>query len=593
LPFHAATKNYVDAAVTAIGARYYAYDSASGIEDYKECFLIASNDAEASVTKAGLVDGDYVQGWISTADNTPDKLIAGVYDFTIFAEKTAGTKTLQVYWELVERKSDDSEIVIATSQDSVEITDKAKVTPFIVLSDDYVLSAGSRVIGKIRARVTGSGNAPTIKLYYQGDLDSHWEIPANTEILTNIFVPYENAVKSVDLSDYNLTAYYLFGLLDSSNVVGISDYNYDTSAKTECDANQAYTGSGNCVDLTGFHIDKDTGVKWVELDALTPWSDTNVADDLTINSSGSVAWTALQNVPDFVKTSALPLADENVADDITLTNITQITNRDITDIQNYADVNQFSITLCSGDANSVVNSAGDCVDLTGLHNKDINGSDVNINGLWVQNQSNFFDTVNIRVYGNTHFGYGSDITSTNYITWGKEGKTVFRAYDESIPAYYFKFLMDYNSLRPYYSNKDINLGQYNYAWNFLFTNNLVIGNTIPRRLLTVYSPTSNVLAEFKTSDNTANAYALVDINAGGGGTDTVASLRFHNDATGYQIGVGKDDKYKISHGYGADLTQPVLIAEGYPYSNAKVSITGDLNVDGDATIADDLTVNMI
>jgi len=203
----AATKGYVDRAVTSLGAVYFAYDDDSGISDYKLCELIPSSGGTQSVSKASLSDGDYIQGWISTADNTPPILLAGVYDFTIYAEKTAGTKTLQIYWELYERKSDDSEVLIATSADSDEVGGSiTKFAPPIVLTDDYYPDAGSRIVGKIRARVSGSGNAPSITLYYEGDYDSRWEIPASSEVLRYLFVPYENAVSDVDLGAYGLTA---------------------------------------------------------------------------------------------------------------------------------------------------------------------------------------------------------------------------------------------------------------------------------------------------------------------------------------------------------------------------------------------------
>jgi len=203
----ATTKGYVDRAVTSLGAAYFAYNDASGVSDYKRCELIPSSGGTQSVSKASLSDGDYIQGWISEADTTPPVLLAGVYDFTMYAQKTGGTKTLQIYWELYERKSDDSEVLIATSADSDEVGGSiTKFAPPIVLTDDYYPDTGSRVVGKIRARVSGSGNAPSITLYYEGDYDSRWEIPASSEVLRYLFVPYENAVSDVDLGAYGLTA---------------------------------------------------------------------------------------------------------------------------------------------------------------------------------------------------------------------------------------------------------------------------------------------------------------------------------------------------------------------------------------------------
>jgi len=184
---HAATKQYVDLAVTSLGARYYLLDS-DDATGYKETQLSAPTGGEASYSANDLTDDEYIMGWISPVGGGPAKLLEGVYDLQITAEKTGGTKTLRLYWELVERKSDDSEVVVATSSFTDEITDKGVFHPIIVLSSDHELESDSRVVGKVYASVTGSGNAPSVTLYYEGNLDSHWEIPANDEIFSNIYV---------------------------------------------------------------------------------------------------------------------------------------------------------------------------------------------------------------------------------------------------------------------------------------------------------------------------------------------------------------------------------------------------------------------
>jgi len=90
-------------------------DYASGEADYKSCSTTVSTGGEQSVSGEDLANDDYVQGWIAPNVNEPDKLLLGVYNWRIYAEKTGGTKTLRLYWKLVERKNDDSEVVIATS----------------------------------------------------------------------------------------------------------------------------------------------------------------------------------------------------------------------------------------------------------------------------------------------------------------------------------------------------------------------------------------------------------------------------------------------------------------------------------------------
>jgi len=187
--YHLVDKKYVDEAVTALGARYYMLDTDSGTEDYKNTSITASTGAEQSISKSDLSDDDYIAGWIAPNPNEPDKLIAGVYNWRIYAAKTGGNKTLRLYWKLVERKSDNSEVVIGTSVVSNEIVEgkNSYIIP-LTLSADHDIASDSYVVGKIYADVSGSGNDPSITIYYEGDSDSHWEIPVNLEILNDRYV---------------------------------------------------------------------------------------------------------------------------------------------------------------------------------------------------------------------------------------------------------------------------------------------------------------------------------------------------------------------------------------------------------------------
>ena len=208
-------KEYVDLVVTSLGAAYYMHDE-DDATGYKTCYLNPSSDAETYIEKSNLADDDYIGSWISATGEAPAKLLKGVYDWYITLEKTSGTKTLRVYWKLVERKSDNSETVIATSSNSNEIDGKANYLVPLQLDDDYIPDSGSRIVGKLYADVSGGGSAPVVKVYYQGNTSSRWEIPANSEIFKTIFIPYEGAVKDVDLGSYNLTT---VGTVNSQEVM--------------------------------------------------------------------------------------------------------------------------------------------------------------------------------------------------------------------------------------------------------------------------------------------------------------------------------------------------------------------------------------
>ncbi len=198
-------KEYVDLAVTSLGAVYYMYNNTDST-GYKLCYLDPSNDSEVYDEHSGLTDDQYLDGWISAPGEAPQKLLKGVYDWFITLEKTTGAKTLRIYWKLYERKSDNSEVLIAISSLSNEIDGKSTYMVPLQLEEDYLPSDGSRIVGKLYASVSGGGNAPTLRIYYQGDTSSRWEIPANTEIFKNIFVPYTGAVQNVDLGSYDISA---------------------------------------------------------------------------------------------------------------------------------------------------------------------------------------------------------------------------------------------------------------------------------------------------------------------------------------------------------------------------------------------------
>jgi len=228
-------KEYVDLAVTSLGAAYYMYNETDAT-GYKTCYLNPSGDAETYIEVAGLNDNDYIGGWISAPDEEPQKLLKGIYDWYLTAEKTTGTETLRVYWQLIERKSDTSEVVIATSSNSNELNGKLSYIVPLQLTEDYIPDSGSRIVGKLYADVSGSGNAPTIRIYYQGDTSSRWEIPANSEIFQNIFVPYNGAVQDVDLGDKNIT---------SSNFLGNLSWNYLDDYPVACLEGYAITQLGD------------------------------------------------------------------------------------------------------------------------------------------------------------------------------------------------------------------------------------------------------------------------------------------------------------------------------------------------------------
>lgn len=188
---HLATKDYVDNAVVSINTNFYLLDSASGISDYKDTTLTIPSSALANDPHTVTSNGQYLRGWISPTGATPTTLVAGIYDLYIEAkvDATAGTKRSNLYWELVEYKADTTEVIIGTSESSDELTTTASdYNIHYTLPADYTVTAGSRIVGKIRSSLSGAGANPVVTLYYLGSVNSHWSVPTNTEVLNDSYI---------------------------------------------------------------------------------------------------------------------------------------------------------------------------------------------------------------------------------------------------------------------------------------------------------------------------------------------------------------------------------------------------------------------
>jgi len=164
---------------------------------------------------------------------------------------------------LVERKSDTSEVNIATSSYSNTINGRATYMVPLQLEEDHILGTGSRIVGKLYADVSGGGSAPDLKIYYQGDTSSRWEIPASSEIFRNIFVPYADAVKSVDLGSKNVTT---TGTIKAGSAVigGLTGFLKATSgvvstSTIDISDDTNLSVSGTLLDLTGDTLSVNEG----------------------------------------------------------------------------------------------------------------------------------------------------------------------------------------------------------------------------------------------------------------------------------------------------------------------------------------------
>lgn len=297
-----ALKEYVDQAITELGMRYYSLKATGTFagNTYYTTSATASELAEDSILTEDVASDGVVATWMSPDGGTPTKLLAGHYDFHVYA-KVNGQPQTALYWELVEITSEGVETVIGTSGNSNLLTaTKSELEMLMVLTSDYTPTAGSKILGKVKAKLLSSGLAPDITLYVQGTSQAHWELPVNTEILDTIYAKTTDIPSDVsELTDTtgvipdDISANVL--LLDNTTEF-TPDADYEPATKKYVDDN----AGGEVVERKTVRFDfgekasDSSYTEWVS-DAVTF---TQVGNGFltTIPISGGTGYIALQNV---------------------------------------------------------------------------------------------------------------------------------------------------------------------------------------------------------------------------------------------------------------------------------------------------------
>ena len=175
---HLATKEYVDSAIQVIQPLFLLDAAHASIASCKNTQVFDSGLAQADVTTASVVDDQALQAWAdATAESIARDVPTGVFALHIHAEKTSGQENLQLYFKIFEVDSGFSETLIMTSETSDEITSEDHVVIHATLGSPYAISVGSWILIRVYATVTGSGNAPTAVLYYQGATSARFDLP--------------------------------------------------------------------------------------------------------------------------------------------------------------------------------------------------------------------------------------------------------------------------------------------------------------------------------------------------------------------------------------------------------------------------------
>jgi len=193
-PSDASTKNYTDLSVTGLGINYYLLDDAdSDVPSYKAMQLTPPNLSEAYVETSQNSAGDYyIAGWIAPVDGIP-RLKLGVYTMHLKAERVSGNIPVRLFFEIYERKSDGTEILIAQSSVSDRIDSRRDIVISLILSSDYELAEGSRIVFKLYARYESNGSSTTVRVYYQGAVKSRVALPTIKEILDTQYAPLSHS----------------------------------------------------------------------------------------------------------------------------------------------------------------------------------------------------------------------------------------------------------------------------------------------------------------------------------------------------------------------------------------------------------------
>jgi len=174
------TKDETDSLVGGANWGFFFTDHASDLANTYDAESAYTTHAENTLTKAGLVENDdqlIFRFATEVGQPTFDIVKAGLVQVQGTFAKTAGNRTVTLYAVLKEYKADTSEVTIATSEITGEITDKAPIIINTILAENYMLDADtSRLILEIYANVVGGSQATTVVSYQEGNTTSGFSV---------------------------------------------------------------------------------------------------------------------------------------------------------------------------------------------------------------------------------------------------------------------------------------------------------------------------------------------------------------------------------------------------------------------------------
>lgn len=191
LPAHLATKEYVDLAIN-VEFDYFLTDTAHTIGGiYYEMHDQETGDAESSFS-TGPLGGGSDQALVNFANISGEPgihaLQSGVFSCHLHAERTAGTRSVRIYWELYKRTDPGGvETLITTSEISDPVTSKTAFELHAATPTETDLDTTDILVLKFYANL-GGGSPTTIVLYAEGTSDSHFTVPVESSIFNQIYL---------------------------------------------------------------------------------------------------------------------------------------------------------------------------------------------------------------------------------------------------------------------------------------------------------------------------------------------------------------------------------------------------------------------
>ena len=241
---HFATKEYVDLAAN-VEFDYFLTNTAHAIGGiYYEMHDQETGDAESSFS-TGPLGGGSGQPLVNFANVSGQPgihaLQSGVFSMHIHAERTAGTRSVRIYWELYKRTDPGGvETLLTTSEVSDLVTSKSAFEIHAAISTETDLDSTDILVLKFYANL-GVGSPTTVVLYAEGTSDSHFTIPVESSIFNQIYLRQDGslpltanwAVGSKGISGISLLTLVIGAGINEFSTDGTLGGNSDTALPTE------------------------------------------------------------------------------------------------------------------------------------------------------------------------------------------------------------------------------------------------------------------------------------------------------------------------------------------------------------------------